>query len=127
MITDKLDILIFLDIGMDPRLQIMGPLRLAPTQCSAYGVPVTTGIKNIDYFFTGEAMEPDDSYNHYSEKLIKIPDLGVCYDAPQKINITELNQKEKNEKTNFISLQSNFKLLPQHDHIYFDIIKKNPK
>ena len=127
VITDKLDILIFLDIGMDPRLQIMGPLRLAPTQCSAYGVPVTTGIKNIDYFFTGEAMEPDDSHNHYSEKLIKIPDLGVCYDAPQKINITELNKKEKNEKTNFICLQSNFKLLPQHDHIYFDIIKKNPK
>ena len=127
VISDKLDILVFLDTGMDPKLQIMEPLRLAPIQCSAYGVPVTTGIENIDYFFTGEAMETDDSYKHYSEKLVKLPDLGVYYDTPQKININELNKKESNGITNFISLQSNFKLLPQHDHIYFDILKKNPK
>jgi len=127
IISDKLDILVFLDIGMDPKLQIMSPLRLAPVQCSAYGVPVTTGIENIDFFLTGEAMETDDSYNHYSEKLVKLPDLGVYYEEPQKISLNEFNKKKNYETTNFISLQSNFKLLPQHDHIYFDIIKKNPK
>jgi len=127
VISDKLDILIFLDIGMDPRLQIMTPLRLAPIQCSAYGVPVTTGIENIDYFFTGEVMETDDSHNHYSEKLVKLPDLGVYYDTPLRIHKSEINNKKNDGITNFISLQSNFKLLPQHDHIYFDIIKENPK
>tara|TARA_B100000686_G_C16760758_1_gene958506 strand:+ start:153 stop:2270 length:2118 start_codon:yes stop_codon:yes gene_type:complete len=126
ILSDKLDILIFLDIGMDPRLQILAPLRLAPIQCCSYGVPVTTGLKNIDYFFTGEIMETKDSQKHYSEKLIMLPDLGVDYDFPQEISIENFNEKKDSEKTIFISLQSNFKLLPQHDHIYFEIIKKNP-
>ena len=125
--SDQLDILIFLDIGMDPRLQILGPLKLAPIQCCAYGVPVTTGFKNIDYFLSGEIMEVDTSQNHYSEKLIKLPDLGVDYDYPQKIEVNDSTYKKEKEKKIFINLQSNFKLLPQHDHIYFDIIKKNPK
>ena len=127
IISDQLDVLIFLDIGMDPRLQVLGPLRLAPIQCCAYGVPVTTGFENIDYFFSGEIMEIEDSQQHYSEKLVKLPDLGVDYDYPQKINVIDNKYKKNKEETIFISLQSNFKLLPQHDHIYFDIIKKNPK
>ena len=48
IISDQLDVLIFLDIGMDPKIQVLSPLRLAPTQCCAYGVPVTTGLENID-------------------------------------------------------------------------------
>ena len=127
IISDQLDILVFLDIGMDPRLQILGSLRLAPIQCCAYGVPVTTGFKNIDYFFSGEIMEIDTSQKHYSEKLVKLPGLGVDYDYPPKIDVTDFSFKKEEEKTTFISLQSNFKLLPQHDHIYFEIIKKNPK
>jgi predicted O-linked N-acetylglucosamine transferase (SPINDLY family) len=72
-------------------------------------------------------MEIDTSEKHYSEKLIKLPALGVDYDNPQKKDINDLNYKKKKDKTIFLSLQSNFKLLPQHDHIYFEIIKNNPK
>ena len=127
IISDQLDILIFLDIGMNPGLQILGSLRLAPIQCCAYGVPVTTGFKNIDYFLSSEIMEIDTSQKHYSEKLVKLPDLGVDYDYPQKIDINNFSYKKSEKETIFINLQSNFKLLPQHDHIYFEIIKKNPK
>jgi len=56
-----------------------------------------------------------------------LPDLGVYYDTPLRIHKSEINNKKNDGITNFISLQSNFKLLPQHDHIYFDIIKENPK
>ena len=126
IISCKLDVLIFLDIGMVPKMQIIGSLKLAKIQCCTWGVPVTTGLKNIDYFFTGEIMETKDSQKHYSEKLIMLPDLGVDYDFPQEISIENFNEKKDSEKTIFISLQSNFKLLPQHDHIYFEIIKKNP-
>jgi predicted O-linked N-acetylglucosamine transferase (SPINDLY family) len=127
IVSDQLDVLIFLDIGMDPRMQILGSLKLAPIQCCAYGVPVTTGFENIDYFFSGESMETDTSQKHYSEKLIKLPALGVDYDNPIKKDINDLNYKKEKDKTIFLSLQSNFKLLPQHDHIYFEIIKKTPK
>ena len=67
---------------MDPKLQILGSLKLAPIQCCAYGVPVTTGIENIDYFLSGESMELDTSQKYYSEKLIKLPALGIDYDNP---------------------------------------------
>jgi len=124
--SDKLDVLIFLDIGMEPRIQIAGSLRLAPIQCCAYGVPITTGFENIDYFLSAEAMETESSHQHYSEKLIKLPALGVDYDYPKEIVIDNLNSKKEKNEVLFLSLQSNYKLLPQHDHIYFEIIKENP-
>ena len=70
IISDQLNILVFLDIGMIPKLQILGSLRLAPYQCCAYGVPVTTGLDNIDYFLSAKSMEDDSSQSHYSEKLV---------------------------------------------------------
>ena len=127
IISDKLDILIFLDIGMEPKIQILGSLKLAPIQCCAYGVPVTTGFKNIDYFFSGEIMEISSSQKHYSEKLIKLPALGVDYDIPKKINTDDVDLKNEKNKIIFLCLQNHYKLLPQHDHIYFEIIKKIPE
>ena len=126
VISDKLDVLIFLDIGMEPKMQILGSLKLAAIQCCAYGVPVTTGFKNIDYFLSSSIMETDSSEKYYSERLIKLPDLGVDYENPTKKDIKISSHKKEKNKTIFLNLQSNFKLLPQHDHIYFEIIKKNP-
>jgi len=127
IISDKLDVIIFLDIGMEPKMQILGSLRLAPFQCCAYGVPVTTGLKNIDYYLTSKIMETDNSEKNYSEKLVKIPALGINYENPIKIDIHDSIIKKKNDEIIFLNLQSNYKLLPQHDHIYFEILRKNPK
>ena len=123
---DKLDVLIYLDIGMVPKMQILGSLQLATIQCCAYGVPVTSGFKNIDYFLSGEKMETDLSQEFYVEKLIKLPGLGVDYDPPKKIKVNNINYKKEKNKVIFLNLQSNFKLLPQNDYVYFEILKKNP-
>lgn len=127
IISDQLDVLIFLDIGMEPKMQILGSLKLATIQCFALGVPVTTGLKNIDYFLSGESMETDSSQKYYSEKLIKLPACSVDYDIPKKIDTNDLNHKSEENKVIFLNLQSNYKLLPQNDHLYFEIIKKNSK
>ena len=127
IISDQIDVLIFLDIGMEPKMQILGSLKLAPIQCCAYGVPVTTGFKNIDYFLSGEIMETDFSQKYYSEKLVKLPAMGVDYDSPEKIISDDISYDKNQDQIIFLSLQSNFKLLPQHDHLYFEIIRENPK
>ena len=127
IISDQLDALIFLDIGMEPKMQIFGPLRLATIQCCTWGVPVTTGFKNMDYFFSGESMETDSSQEHYSEKLIKLPACSVDYDIPKKEYIDDPKYKKEKNKVIFLNLQSNYKLFPQHDDLYFEIIKKNTK
>ena len=123
---DNLDVLIYLDIGMHPKIQILSSLRLAPLQCNTFGHPVTSGFKSIDYYFSSEAMEPQNSQKHYSEKLINLPNIGINYDFPDVSNIKKPNVLNKSNATIFLNLQNLFKLLPQDDHIYLDIIKKYP-
>ena len=122
---DNLDVLIYLDIGMKPIIQILSSLRLAPIQCNTWGHPVTSGLKNIDYFFSSELMEGQNSQKHYSENLIMLPNLGINYDFPDLSNIKKINILKRPNTTVFLNLQSLFKLLPQDDHIYLDILKKN--
>ena len=122
---DNLDVLIYLDIGVTPKIQILSSLRLAPIQCNTYAHPVTSGFKNIDYYFSSELMESQNSQKHYSEKLITLPGLGINYDFPNLSNIKKPNILNKSNATIFLNLQSLFKLLPQDDHIYLDILKKH--
>ena len=122
---DNLDVLIYLDIGMRPIIQILSSLRLAPIQCNTWGHPVTSGFKNIDYYFSSELMEDQNSQKYYSENLIMLPNLGINYDFPNLSNIKKPNILNKSNTTIFLNLQSLFKLLPQDDHIYLDILKKN--
>ena len=124
--NDNLDILIYLDIGMHPKIQILSSLRLAPLQCNTFGHPVTSGFNSIDYYFSSKAMEPQNSEKHYSEKLINLPNIGINYDFPDLSKIKKPNVFNKSNVTIFLNLQNLFKLLPQEDHIYLDIIKKYP-
>jgi len=125
IISDRLNLLIFLDIGMDPKTQILASMKLAPIQCCAWGHPSTSGFKNIDYFISNELMENESSKKYYSENLICLPGLGISY---SKIKLPLFKKNEINKKNNkiiYLSNHSLFKLLPENDHIFFDIIKKN--
>jgi len=122
---DNLDVLIYLDIGMKPIIQILSSLRLAPVQCNTWGHPVTSGFKNIDYYFSSELMEDKNSQKNYSENLIILPNLGINYDFPNLSNIKKPNILNESNSTIYLNLQSLFKLIPQDDHIYLDILKKN--
>ena len=123
---DSLDILMYFDIGMNPKIQIISSLKLAPIQCNTWGHPITSGFKNIDYFFSSQLMEKKDSQKYYSEKLINLPNLGIDYKPVDISNIKKQYIVNKSSKAIFFNLQNLFKLLPQHDHIYMDIIKKQP-
>ncbi|MGR3303933.1 MAG: tetratricopeptide repeat protein, partial [Candidatus Scalindua sp.] len=65
----SLDILFYLDIGMDPLTYFLAFSRLAPVQCVTWGHPVTTGIPNIDYFISSDKSEPPGAEDNYSERL----------------------------------------------------------
>ena len=123
---DSLDVLFYLDIGMNPMMQILGSLRLASVQCNTWGHPVTSGLKNVDYFFSSQLMEKKGSQKHYSEKLINLPGIGIDYNHAVLTDIKVPNILNKSNKTVFLNLQSLFKLLPQDDHIYLEILNKLP-
>ncbi len=61
---------------MNPEVAELAALRLAGTQCSYIGHPQTSGFPTIDYFLSGDLIEPPDGQDHYSEKLVKLPNIA---------------------------------------------------
>lgn len=80
--ADALDILVYPELGMTAELFPLAALRLAPVQCAGWGHPVTSGLPNIDYYFSTAAMEPPAAQRAYSEQLIELPGLGTRYTRP---------------------------------------------
>ncbi len=73
----RLDVLIFLDIGLDPRMQVLAAMRLAPRQYVTFGHPVTSGLSTLDGFLSAELLETEESERQYSEPLVRLPGLGI--------------------------------------------------
>jgi protein O-GlcNAc transferase len=78
----ELDVLIYLDIGMEPLSYFLAFARLARVQCVLGGHPVTTGIANMDYFLSTSLTEPANADSHYSEKLIRFKKATSYFARP---------------------------------------------
>jgi predicted O-linked N-acetylglucosamine transferase (SPINDLY family) len=129
IIDDKLHILVFPEIGMDALTIQIAALRLAPVQCSAWGHPVTSGLPTIDYFISSELMEPENAQLHYSETLIKLPNIGVAYPKPTvgKLNNSRLDFDLREDAVIYLCCQAPFKYLPQYDFILAEIARRVPQ
>jgi protein O-GlcNAc transferase len=110
----QLDVLIYLDVGMDSRPQMLASQRLAPVQCVAYGHPATTGLRNVDWFLSGDALEPADAESHYRERLERLPGLGVVPTRPALPGSGNWLPREPGRPL-LMCLQSLFKLTPDFD------------
>ncbi|MBW8760381.1 MAG: tetratricopeptide repeat protein [Burkholderiales bacterium] len=78
-ITDaRLDVLIYPEIGMHPLTARLAAMRLAPVQAVSWGQPLTSALPTMDLFLSARALEPGDAVGHYSERLVALPNLGVC-------------------------------------------------
>ncbi|ACC79430.1 glycosyltransferase [Nostoc punctiforme] len=129
IIADKLHILVFPEIGMDAKTMQMAGLRLAPLQCVAWGHPVTTGLPTIDYFLSSELMEPENAQEHYSEKLIRLPNIGVSYPKPYipPVIKTRSDFRLEDDAVIYLCCQAPFKYLPQYDFIFAEIACRLPQ
>jgi Fe-S-cluster containining protein len=117
-----LDVLIHTDIGMTGRNLQFASLRLAPIQCTGWGSPGTTGLPSIDYFLSSELMETEKGDDHYTEKLVRLPGVGICY-LPQPMKPSPWGLKEYGLDGGPLILccQSTYKLLPKWDELYIRI------
>lgn len=122
-----LDVLIFPDVGMDATTNLLAALCLAPVQCAAWGHPVTTGLANVDYYFSCADMEPADAALHYSECLLMLPGLGTCYVRPVPPLRAERGEFALPEdRTLFLFPQSLFKIHPDNDDSLARILERCP-
>jgi len=120
---DAPDILIYPEIGMDPMTTKLAALRLAPVQAAMWGHPDTSGLPSIDYYFSGELLEPAGAQAHYSERLVALPNLGCSFRPipvePADFDLAAHGIPEPVERVLFLSCQAGvFKHLPQHDEVF---------
>jgi protein O-GlcNAc transferase len=120
IISDDLHVLIFPEFGMNSMATKLGCLRLAPIQMTSWGHPHTSGLPTIDYYLSSDLMEPENAQEQYSEKLIRLPNLGIYY---QPISIRpEVSSRQdlgiQDDEIMFWCCQSLFKYLPQHDDVF---------
>ena len=122
----ELDILFYPEIGMDLFTFLLAFSRLAPVQCVTWGHPMTTGINNIDYFFSSVALEPENAQKNYTEELICLQNLSPYY---YPLSLPESLQKQRRElglpEANhlYVCPQSLFKLHPDFDLILAEILE----
>ena len=83
---DRLDVLLLPEVGMAPQPRLLSLLRLAPRQVTSWGHPITSGSPCIDGFLSGTLMEPADGEAHYSERLLRLPQLGFCFEPPPAVD-----------------------------------------
>ena len=91
ILNKRLDILLYPEIGMDATSKALACLRLSPIQAVSWGHPETTGLSTIDYFLSGESLEPASAQDNYREKLITLPGLGTYFELEAAIEPAEIN------------------------------------
>lgn len=113
-------LLIYPGLSMDPQSSRLAALRLAPVQCVSWGHPVTSGLPTMDYFISSDLMEPEDGEQHYTEEMVRLPNLSVCYEPlplPGPLPPTTLPGVVEGDIT-FLCCQNLMKYLPQHDDVF---------
>lgn len=116
----KPHVLIYPGLGMDPSTMKLAALRLAPIQCVSWGHPETTGMPTMDYFLSSELMEPTDGNEHYSEELIRLPNLSTCYEQltdPAGLPLVTIPGVIPGD-ISYLCCQNLMKYLPQHDDVF---------
>jgi len=111
---------------MHPLTTKIASLRLSPIQLVFWGHPESTGLSTIDYYLSADLFETLDSQEAYTEKLVKLPNLGCHY--------SRLHVDPDYKVIDALALNSNIPILicpgvpskydPKYDYIFIEIVKK---
>ena len=128
ILADAPHVLIYLDIGMEQTAVRLAALRLAPVQCTTWGHPDSSGLPTMDYYLSSEVMEPPDADAHYTERLVRLPGLGIHYNAPHDDCATADRAALglRDDATVYLCCQSLSKYLPRHDALWPRIAARVP-
>jgi protein O-GlcNAc transferase len=127
--AQNLDILCYLDIGMDPLTSFLSFQRLAPIQCVTWGHPITTGSPAIDYYISSKLFETENSPEHYTEKLVQFDSIPAFFQRPP---LEENRYRREDfgispEEHFYVCPQGFFKFHPDFDPILGGILRQDPQ
>jgi protein O-GlcNAc transferase len=126
--ADRPHALIYPEIGMDPVAAQLAAMRLAPVQYASWGHPSTSGYPTIDFFLSSAAMEPEDGDSHYTERLVRLPDLSTAVTLePLRAPVpSRASLGLPEDAPVFWCGQSLYKYLPRHDAVFAEIAARVP-
>jgi len=126
--ADAPHVLIYPEVGMDNVSVQLAAQRLAPVQCTSWGHPDTSGLPTLDYYLSSDLMEPVDAAAHYTERLVRLPNLSIYYEPPAQPAQSGDHREQRHElraqlglradATVFWCGQSLYKYLPQFDRVF---------
>jgi len=120
ILADRPHVLIYPEVGMHPVAARLAAQRLAPVQCNSWGHPDTSGFPTLDYYLSSDLMEPPDADGHYTETLIRLPNLSIYYE-PVEIEPVPHERAELGLRpgaTVYWCCQSLYKYLPRYDEVF---------
>ncbi len=124
----NLNLLYHWEVGSDSVNYLVPFFQPAQKQIVSMGMPVTTGIKEIDYFLTSRPVEPETYDSHYTEKVILGETLMSWQDR------REWNNQEKILDELGITSQNHLylcghkiqKFHPDFDSVLAQILERDP-
>ena len=126
--ADRPHVLIYPEVGMNAMAARLAALRLAPVQCNSWGHPDTSGFPTLDYYLSSDLMEPPDADGHYTERLVRLPNLSINYEpidvAAATVARAELGLRD--DAVVYWCGQSMYKYLPQYDEVFARIAREVP-
>ncbi len=78
----RFDLLYYWEVGSGTANYFLPYFRLAPVQCTGWGLPVTSGIPQMDCFLSSTLVEPENADEHYTERLVRASTLLTFQRAP---------------------------------------------
>ncbi len=117
-----LDVLVFPDVGMDPRQQVLAAARLARRQFVLYGHPLTTGLSTVDGFVSAAALETAGAQAHYRERLFVLPGLGAMPQRWDAVADPAPFRARARDRPALLCPQSLSKLTPAFDRVLVRIL-----
>ncbi|MEG4585263.1 sulfotransferase [Microcoleus sp. MOSTC5] len=106
--------------------------RLARLQTTYFASPVTTGIRNIDYYISGTLTEPlQEAQAQYRERLVMLDGTGFCFNysiqkAEASIKFDRKSLGISDQAVVFISGANTFKIIPELRETWAKIIATLP-
>jgi predicted O-linked N-acetylglucosamine transferase (SPINDLY family) len=125
--ADKIDILVDLSgHTAGNRLPVFAK-KPAPIQVAWLGYPDTTGLSTMDYRISDLLADPSDFDATYTEKLYRINDCFVCYEALTDAPSVSKSPFSNNRYVTFGSFNNLSKMNNEVLKVWADILKRVPE
>ena len=101
--------------------------KAAPLQVNYLGYPGTTGADYMDYLIADRTLIPEESQQHYSEKIVYLPNSYQVNDSKRKIADKVFSREELGLPQSgfvFCCFNNNYKITPGMFDVWMRILKE---